>query len=285
MIPPLRAIFAAAGAVVAIAAVLAAVPAAGASACTAPVGGACGAYVWAGWRGSNGYNTYVADQAVDVQPGSAGSITVSNPSNWSAVSRYTSCGGCVQTYTSVQQLTNNWGNGGWNGGSDTPLAALRELWITYRESSPASDPADQYEFSPDIWTNYAGHLCGGCGDVMMWADTSAQRCAAVHGWTVLGHPVLLGQDWTVYLGPSGAGDEIIFILDGTGGPGTCARQNAGTFHVWAALRWLSAHPGPSGFPAFTALTMSQLNTGWEITAGDGAGYRIFGLHYGTVVKS
>lgn len=250
-----------------------------AAVCTAHIGGGCGPYVWAGWPGSNGFNTYVMDQAVDPAPGSTGTVTVTSPSSWSATAHYPSCGGCVQTFDAVQQLTNNWGGGGWNGGSDTPLSALSLLQVRYTESSP-SGAGDQYEFSPDIWLNpYAGVRCGGCGDVMLWVDTSAQRCSAVDGWRVLGHPVIAGQDWTAYVAPGGTGEEIILVLDGAGGPGSCARQGSGTIHVLASLRWLSKHPGPSGFPAFSTLTMSQLNTGWEITQGDGATFTVSRMAY------
>jgi hypothetical protein len=190
-----------------------------------------------------------------------------------------SCSGCVQTFTAVQQLTNNWGSKGWNGSSNTPMSALSSLTISYTESSPTG-PNDQYEFSPDIWLDpYAGVACGGCGDVMMWVDTTSQRCTAVNGWTLLGHPVLGGQNWTAYLAPGGTGGEIIMILDGSGGSGTCATQRTGTIPVYAAITWLSNNPGPSGFPAFSKLQLTQLNTGWEITQAGGSTFKVSNLAY------
>lgn len=255
----------------------------GGGGCTAKIGGSCGPYAWSGWPGSNGYNTYVGDQEVDVQSGSTGGITVTGPSLWTATASYPSCSGCVQTYTAVQQLTNNWGSGGWNGSSNTPMSALSSLTISYTEVSPTG-PDDQYEFSPDIWLSpYAGVKCGGCGDVMMWVDTSSQRCSAVNGWTVLGHPALGGQNWSAYVAPGGTGQEIILVLDGSGGSGTCATQNTGTIPVLAAIQWLSANPGSSGFPAFSQLQLTQFNIGWEITQGGGSTFQVSKLAYNVTV--
>jgi hypothetical protein len=262
-------------------------PAAAARApCTARIGGACGAYTWAGWPGSNGFNTYVMDQAVNVQPGSRGHVTARGPVHWSTVADYTPCGGCVQTANMVQQQTNNWGSHGWNGNSDTPLHALTGLRVPYTESSPASPAAtspNQFEFATDIWTNYAGNACGGCGDVMAWVDTSPQRCKAVNGWAVFGQATVFGQGWTAYT-PGGKGQEIILVLNGPGGRRTCAQQTSGTIHELTLIRWLSAHPGPTGFPAFSRLTMSLLNTGWEITAGNGSPYAVTRLAYRVTLR-
>lgn len=261
---------------------------ASAATCNAGIGGTCGAYDWAGWPGSNGFNTYVVDQAINVQPGGTGSIAVNGPSDWATTANYNSCGGCVQTFNAVQQLTNNWGSGGWNGGNDTPVSALSKLQVTYTETSPAGS-GNQYEFSPDVWTNYAGQQGGGSGDIMMWGDTSHQRCVGngLSSSDILGQATISKQHWTVYrYGTAGA--EIIFILDGTSstnpvGTGTCATQKSGTFHVLSALKWLSKH-NVAKFPAFANLTMDQLNTGWEITDGAGPGYSVTRLSYPVAVK-
>jgi len=271
-------------------AVLTLLPAAPASArasCTAGIGGGCGPYHWAGWPGSNGFNTYVIDQAVNVQTGSTGHITARSPSSWQATASYASCGGCVQTFTAVQQLTNNWGGGGWNGSADTPVSALAKLQVRYAETAP-SGPGNQYEFAPDIWTSYSGQLGPGTGDVMMWADTTGRRCTdnGLGAGDIIGHAALAGQPWTVYrYGP--AGGEIVFIRDGgksgdPAGTGTCATAKSGTLHVLSALKWLSGHA--ARFPPLSRLTMSQLNTGWEITDGGGAGYAVTALAYPVAVK-
>jgi hypothetical protein len=244
-------------------------------------GNACGPYSWSGWPGSNGYNTYVVDQNVGAQPGSTGQIVVNNPSSWSATANYQSCGGCVQTFTAVQQLTNNWGNGGFNGSSDMPLSKLNLLQVVYSESSPQNS-GTQYEFAPDLWTQYSS-------DIMMWADTSPVRCNGngLSSNEILGQANLSGQNWTVYR-YGGPGSEIIMILDGTSSTDpvatdTCARQTSGTLHVLAALKWVSAHV--AGAPSWSSQTMSQFNTGWEITDANGAGtFNVNNMTYKVSVK-
>lgn len=268
---------------------VAAAPASAATPCTAQVGGACGGYGWAGWPGSNGFNTYVQDQGVGPAPGSTGSITVTDPSNWSATASYGDCGGCVQTFTAVQQLTNNWGTGGFNGSSNMPLPALSKLQVVYSETSPSADAGNQYEFAPDLWTNYGS-------DIMMWADTSTQangsegsRCDnnGLNASNIIGQANLSGQPWTVY--SFGKNSEIIFVLDGSTSTDpvdtdTCAQQESGTLHVLAALQWVSAHRAVTGAPAWTSQFMTQFNTGWEITAGDGGTYNVNSLAYNVTIK-
>jgi len=270
----------------------AAAPAMAAPACTAQIGGSCGGYAdQAFWPGSNGFNTYVMDQAVDPQQGDTGSITATGPSSWTAQADYTSCGGCVQTFTAVQQLTNNWtGQGnGWQGPgpySNTPLPALKTLQITYSESTP-SGPGNQSEWAPDLWTNYGS-------DIMLWADTStadatpgqpSSRCDdnGLSASNIIGQAKLGAQQWTVY--SFGRSSEIIFVLDGTSSTdpvdtNTCAQQKAGTIHVLAALKWVSAHRSVTGAPPWADQFATQINTGWEITAGDGTGqYAVTRLAY------
>lgn len=258
------------------AAVLLPAPASAQPVCTVRIDDSC-SYKWSGWPGSNGFNTYVMDQAVNVQPGSAGSLTATSPSQWTTTAHYASCGGCVQTANMVQQQTNDWGRHGWNGTADTPVSALSKLQVKYAETSPRATAS--YEFATDIWTSYAGQLGGGSGDIMMWADTQGRCNPGAFGGTVLGHATFFGQHWTVHrYGPRGA--EIIFVLDGAGGPGSCARQRAGTFHELVALRWLARHV--AGFPAYKTLTMQLLNTGWEITGGSGT-FKVTSLSYPVTV--
>lgn len=276
----MRKIFAAVFTLLSVAVFWLAPASAGAAPCTAPIGDGCGAYSWSGWPGSNGFNTYVMDQAVNVQPGSTGSVTANSPSSWATTASYTDCGGCVQTFNAVQQLTNNWGTGGFNGSSDMPLSALSKLQVVYTESDPAQ-PGNQYEFAPDLWTYYSS-------DIMMWADTSHVRCAnnGLNSGNIIGQTKLgTTRNWTVYR-YGGPGNEIVFVLDGGTSTdpvstGTCAQQHSGTLHVLSALRWLANH----GIgPAWADQHMTQLNTGWEITAGDGGTYSVTRLSYPVTVK-
>lgn len=256
---------------------------ASAASCTAQIGDGCGAYSWSGWPGSNGFNTYVVDQDVGAQHGDTGSITADSPSSWTAQGNYVSCGGCVQTYTAVQQLMNNWGSGGFNGSDDVPVAHLGKLQVTYTENAPTT-AGNQYEFSPDIWTNYAGQAGSGSGDIMMWGDTSHGRCVnnGLNASNIIGQATMSKQHWTVYR-YGGPGVEIVFILDGTSSTdpvdtGTCATQKSGTFHVLSALKWLANHH-VALFPSLANLTVGQMNAGWEITDMNGGGYAVTRLAY------
>jgi hypothetical protein len=217
---------------------------------------------------SNGYDTYVANQPV----GAYGTETVNanDPGDWQVVANLADCGGCVQTFAHVQQLTNDWNGSGWggsNGDQDTPLDALSTLTVGYDETSPASGAS--YEFAPDVWDDgYAGQLGGGSGDIMFWVDTKGRCNEGSFGGTVLGHATIDGQAWTVHR-YGGYGAEIIFVLDGPGGPGTCAQQSSGSINVKAGLDWLVA----GGFiPAHPVL--SSVDTGWEITQADNATFTV-----------
>ena len=271
------------------AAMLATSPASAAAACTAQLGGnGCGAYTWPGWPGSNGFNTYVEAQNVGATSGSTGSVTVTSPSSWTATANYGDCGGCVQSYDSVQQLTNNWGTGGFNGSSDLPLSALKKLQVAYSETGA---PGDQYEFSPDIWTDYAGQQGPGTGDIMMWADTTSQRCVdnGLNASNIIGHANLSGQNWTVY--SFGPGEEIIMVLDGgtstdpvdDGANGSCAQQTSGTLHVLEALKWLSSHH-VAMMPSFASNHLGNFDAGYEITVGNGGQYAVTGLTFPMTIK-
>jgi hypothetical protein len=176
----------------------------------------------------------------------------------------------VQTFPDVQQLTNNWNPSAQNftGSSDLPVDALPSLTVVYDETSPHGTN-DIYEFAPDIWTSYAGQAGQGSGDIMFWADTTHERCVnnGLNSNAKIGQTTLGGQPWTVYR-YGGVGGEIVLILDGTSSTdpvttGTCATQASGSIDVKAGLDYLNAqglvpHPG--------AYTISQFNTGWEITS-------------------
>ena len=77
-----------------------------------------------------------------------------------------------------------------------------------------------------------------------------------------------GQNWTVHR-YGGAGAEIIFVLDGADGPGTCAQQASGTVDIKAGLEWLVSNGFESG-----PIVLSQINTGWEITQADNATFTV-----------
>jgi len=130
------------------------------------------------------------------------------------------------------------------------------LNINYDETSPGTGAS--YEFSPDIWQSTYPT------DVMFWTDTTGRCNTGAFGSTLLGHAVIDGQSWTVHR-YGGYGAEIIFVLDGAGGSGTCAKQPSGAINIKAGLDWLVA----GGFiPAHPVL--SQVNSGWEITQASGA---------------
>jgi len=216
---------------------------------------------------SNGFNTHVANQSVNPH----GTVTVhaNGPGDWEAIANLADCGGCVQTYNNVTQLTNNWNGSGWGdgGADDTPLDSLSTFKINYSETSPQSGAS--YEFAPDIWDdNYSGLNGPGSGDVMFWVDTKGRCNAGAFGPETLGHATIDGQTWTVHRWGS-YGDEIIFVLDGPGGPGTCAQQSKGSINIKAGFDWLVA----GGFvPAHPVL--NQVNTGWEITQSSGATFTV-----------
>jgi hypothetical protein len=217
--------------------------------CHVAIGGNCGPYSYAGIPMSNGYNTYVSNQGIDVH-GSA-TVNANNPGDWNVVANLFDCGGCVQIYPHVQQLTNNWNGSGWGGGSqDTPWRTLSTLKINYDETSPQTGAS--YQFSPDVWGP-------GPWDIMFWVDTHGRCNEGAFGPVVLGHLTIDGQAWTAHQ----YGNEIILVLDGAGGPGTCAQQSSGTINILAGLNWLYDR----GFISGT--TLQQLNTGWEITQSSG----------------
>lgn len=241
-----------------------------AATCTATLGNGCGGYDAPDvWPGSNGFNTYMSNQDVGAQSGTTQTATVNSASSWSLQANdqpygYTG----VQTFPDTQQLTNNYSaDGQWNGQDvDTPLNAMSSLVINYNESSP-SGPNDIYEFAPDIWTNYAGQLGGGSGDIMFWVDTTHVRCDD-NGLSTsdrLGTQTVNGQDWTWYrYGPMGG--ELVGILDTVDHDpatnGTCAQQKSGTVDIKAGLDWLKSN----GFINTGAITIGQINTGFEITS-------------------
>jgi hypothetical protein len=236
-------------------------------ACSVPLGGVCGAYDYAGIPNSNGYNTYVSNQSVGPQQGTTQTLYANSPGDWQVVANDVPYGYTgVQTFPDVQQLFNNWCGTGWGGcanPTDTPVDSLSTLAVTYAETSP-QDALSLYQFSPDVWLDNYG------SDIMFWVDVHGRCNEGAFGPTVLGHAVIDGQAWTVHRYGS-FGDEIIFVLDGAGGTGTCAQQSSGTINIKAGIDWLTANGFVTGAPV-----MSQLNTGWEITSADNTTFTVSG---------
>jgi hypothetical protein len=237
--------------------------AAQAATCTVTLGQNCGPYqdnVFSPM--SNGFNTYVANQDVGAFPQTTATLTAGGPQSWSLVADAQPYGnGSVELFPDTQQLTNDWDGAGWDGTADTPVDQLSTLAVNYTEAGP-SGANDMYEFAPDVWTNYPS-------DVMFWADTVGRCNPGSYGDTILGTAVFGGQTWTVnrYGGP---GAEIIMVLDtDPGTPNSCAHQQSGTIDIKAGLDWLSSNgfiPGP--------VTMTQLNTGYEITSAEHATFTV-----------
>jgi hypothetical protein len=91
------------------------------------------------------------------------------------------------------------------------------------------------EAAYDIWqVNYPS-------DVMIWTDT-VNRCepGAFGGTTLATGLTIGGQVYDAYR-YGGPGAEIIFVLEGAGGAGTCAQQPSGTVDILGVLNWLASH--------------------------------------------
>jgi hypothetical protein len=213
----------------------------------------------------------VSNQAVGANPGTRQTVTAFNPGRWSVTARDVPYGYTgVQTFPDTQQLTNDWCGHGWGACSkpaNTPLARLSALSVRYRESSPR-DRKTIYEFAADVWSNYAS-------DVMFWVDTHGRCNKGAYGGTVLGTAVLGRRKWTVHR-YGGAGAEIIFVLNGARGAGSCAQQKAGTIPIKAGFDWLAAHR------LLLHPVISQLNTGWEIASADNTTFSMWS--YSIVAK-
>lgn len=238
-------------------AVAIAVPDAHAATCVAELGDGCGPYLVSKIPMSTGYDTYVSNQAVGANSGTTETVTAIDPGTWSLTADAVPYGYTgVQTFPDAQQLTNDWCGNGWGAcqnPTDTPLSGLSALKVNYEESSPR-DADSIYEFAADVWSNYSS-------DVMFWVDTHGRCDEGAFGGTELGTAVLDGQSWTVHR-YGGTGAEIIFVLDGADGSGTCAQQTSGTIDVKAGFDWLA------GRGLIRNPTISQLNTGWEIASAD-----------------
>jgi hypothetical protein len=103
---------------------------------------------------------------------------------------------------------------------------------------------------------------------MFWVDTKGRCNEGAFGGTVLGNATIAGQNWTVHR-YGGVGAEIIFVLDGAGGSGTCAQQHSGTIDIKAGIAWLVSKGLVPANPH-----ISQLNTGFEITSAENATFQL-----------
>jgi Glycosyl hydrolase family 12 len=229
---------------------------AGTACVTSSPDGNCGPYSYSGIVSSNGYDTYVGNNCW-ADPSCKQTVTAHDPGDWSVTSTEPAGNTGVKTYPDVSQLTNSWcpADDNWNTcatGEDAPVSSLSSLTSTYSESMPHNGETDA-EAGYDIWTNYSS-------DIMIWVD-NVNRGAG--GAAKIGTAVIGGQNFTVYR-YGGAGGEIIFSLDGTGGTGTFANQQSGTVNILGALDWVQSNGYASD------LRISQIDFGWEICSTGGA---------------
>jgi hypothetical protein len=217
------------------------------NACYLPGDGSCGPYDYPRITNSNGYNTYVGNQMWGCgSPGSCGpeTLTAYGPDQWSVTSTQAAGNTAVLTYPDVQQLFNNWGNGGFNGGSDTPISGLAALVGTYAENMHETSGTIA-EAAYDIWTS--------SGEIMIWVDTTSARGSG--GADPIDTGTLGGLPFTFYV-YGGAGGLPIIKLD--------TSQRSGTIDILAGLQYLQS----KGYIASNG-TLSQVNFGWEICSTGG----------------
>jgi hypothetical protein len=242
---------------------LAAVPAtAYASTCTASgQNGTCGPYDYSATTNpdgyivnSNGFDTYVVNDCW-ANPTCGLSQTTTDPGSWSVSGSAAAGNTAVLEYPDTQQLFNNWTGSGWNGSgtaANTPISSLSLLNSTFHESMPHNSGTIA-EAGYDIWTNYSS-------DIMVWVDNVNRGTG---GATKIGTATTFKQHFTVYQF-GGAGGEIIFSLDGSGGTGTFANETSGTVHILSVLDWVQAH----GY--VKNITISQIDFGWELCSTGGS---------------
>jgi hypothetical protein len=216
-------------------------------ACYLPGDGNCGPYAYSRITNSNGYNTYVGNQMWGCgAPGSCGpeTLTAYNPGQWSVTSTQAAGNTAVLTYPDVQQLFNNWGNGGFNGASDTPISALAGLTSSYTENMHENG-GTAAQAAWDIWTS--------SGEVMIWVDTTALRGS--------------GGARQMGTGTIGAIPMTYYVYGGTGGLPIIklnTNQRSGTIDILDGLRYFQS----KGVVASNA-TIGQVNFGWEICSTGG----------------
>ena len=187
---------------------------------------------------SNGYNTYVANNCW-ADPSCRQTVSANSPQDWQVVSTEPAGNGSVMTGPELQQQTNNWcpaqktwGNLVTNGcpGSEgnAPIASLASLSSAYAETMP-HDSGTIAEAAYDLWTNYSS-------DIMVWQDVVGRCSSGAFGGTTLATGVRIGNyTYDVYR-YGGAGAEVIFVAEGSGGPGTCGNYGSGTVNLLGVLQ-------------------------------------------------
>ena len=187
---------------------------------------------------SNGYNTYVANNCW-ADPSCRQTVSANSPQDWQVVSTEPAGNGSVMTGPELQQQTNNWcpaqktwGNLVTNGcpGSEgnAPIASLASLSSAYAETMP-HDSGTIAEAAYDLWTNYSS-------DIMVWQDVVGRCNTGAFGGTTLATGVRIGNyTYDVYR-YGGAGAEVIFVAEGSGGPGTCGNYGSGTVNLLGVLQ-------------------------------------------------
>jgi hypothetical protein len=223
---------------------------------TKPDGDHCGPYVYPPAIMSNGSDTYVGNNCWG-DPACKFTTTVADPGHWHTVATEPAGQTAVVAYPDVQQLTNDWCGSGWNTArcprpTDTPLSALTSLTSSFNEAM-RHNRGTIAEFGYDLWTNYSS-------DIMIWTD-NVNRGAG--GAKLLASDQVIGrQPFDVYQ-YGGAGGEIIFSLNGTGGSGTFANETSGTVDILGTLAWVQSHRYASN------IKIGQIDAGWEICSTGG----------------
>jgi hypothetical protein len=191
---------------------------------------------------SNGYNTYVANNCW-ADPSCKQVLNANDGTDWQVTATEPAGNGSVMTGPELQQQTDNWcaAEKMWDSqiqygcpdGGPAPISALATMTSSYTETMPHNSQTIA-EAAYDIWTNYPS-------DIMVWNDTVNRCDPGAFGGTTLATGVVTGGNVYDVYRYGGAGAEIIFVLEGSGGPGTCAQVTSGTVDLLGVLRWVNAH--------------------------------------------
>jgi hypothetical protein len=226
---------------------------------------------------SNGYNEYVANNCW-ADPACKQTLSASSGPDWQVTANEPAGNGSVMTGPEIQQQANNWcaAEKVWDsqtqyGCSDegnTPLTALASLTSTYTESIPHNSQTIA-EAAYDIWTSYPN-------DIMIWNDTVNRCNSGAFGGTTLATGVVIGGNTYDVYRYGGAGAEIIFVLEGSGGAGTCAQVPSGSADLLGVLSWVSAHVTPITYISLIDYTFEICSTGGSPETFALSGYSLSG---------
>lgn len=191
---------------------------------------------------SNGANTYVANNCW-ADPSCSQTLNANDGTDWQVTAKEPAGNGSVMTGPELQQQTNDWcaSEKEWasqiqNGCSDmgnVPISALSSWTSSYTESLPHNSQTIA-EGAYDIWTNYPN-------DVMVWNDVVNRCSSGAFGSTTLATGVTIGGNTYDVYRYGGVGAEIIFVLEGSGGAGTCAQVSSGSVDILGVLNWLQTN--------------------------------------------